>query len=80
MGIILVSLFDWLTSKTLIEEHSHAMLYLLKQCAHVRLQVIFKNRSAVRTRDHEVREHIPVPYDNLFQSILKSKLFLVSVL
>ena len=21
-------------------------------------------------RDHEVREHIPVPYDNLFQSIL----------
>ena len=22
------------------------------------------------TRDHEVREHIPVPYDNLFQSIL----------
>ena len=24
----------------------------------------------IRSRDHEVREHIPVPYDNLFQSIL----------
>ena len=24
----------------------------------------------MKARDHEVREHIPVPYDNLFQSIL----------
>ena len=29
-------------------------------------------------RENEVREHIPVPYDNLFQSILSfSQLFLV---
>jgi len=24
-------------------------------------------------RDHDLREHIPVPYDNLFQSILSSR-------
>ena len=24
----------------------------------------------VQTRDYDLREHIPVPYDNLFQSIL----------
>ena len=24
----------------------------------------------LRSREHEVKEHIPVPYDNLFQSIL----------
>ena len=27
-------------------------------------------KALVASRDHEVREHIPVPYDNLFQSIL----------
>ena len=32
-----------------------------------------------RTRDYEVREHIPVPHDNLFQSILSfAPLFLDS--
>ena len=32
----------------------------------------------VEPRENEVREHIPVPYDNLFQSILSfSQLFLV---
>ena len=27
-------------------------------------------RELLRTRENEVREHIPVPYDNLFQAIL----------
>ena len=31
-----------------------------------------------QSRENEVREHIPMPYDNLFQSILSfSQLFLV---
>ena len=29
-----------------------------------------KSANSAPSRDQEVREHIPVPYDNLFQSIL----------
>ena len=50
------------------------------------IMVIFKTKDVtiatvkpVITRDYEVREHIPVPNDNLFQSILSfAPLFLDS--
>ena len=43
-----------------------------------RFAVILNWSKLVKPRENEVREHIPVPYDNLFQSILSfSWLFLV---
>ena len=33
-------------------------------------EVVKRTCRACKARDHEVREHIPVPYDNLFRSIL----------